>query len=68
MFHDSLCKEINDTILSKENVTTTKIWAPTLPEIQEKIEEIEKVNTIVIESLTRHLKDMDTNDLISLII
>ena len=62
-----MCKDINETILSKENVVTTKIWAPTLQEVQEKLNEIDKAEVIIIEPLTRHLKDMDTNDIISLI-
>ena len=67
LFHDSLCKDINETILSNENIDTNKIWAPTLPEVQEKLEEIDKTDVIVIEPLTRHLKDMEIDSLISLI-
>ena len=52
IFHDSLCKEIKDTIMVNENVTTIKTWAPYLKEIQQEVEEMEKVDTIVIESLT----------------
>ena len=40
LFHDSLCKEINET-MSRESVQTKKIWAPTLPAIQENINPID---------------------------
>ena len=50
IFHDSLCKNIKDTIMINENVKTTKTWAPTLNEIQDKVENMDNVDTIVIES------------------
>ena len=66
IFHDSLCKNIKDTIMINENVKTTKTWAPTLNEIQDKVENMDNVDTIVIESLTRHLRDMNTNEIVEL--
>ena len=65
LFHDSLCKHINNTILRNEGVTTTKIWAPTLKEIQEKADDMEHTDVIVIQALTREIsKDCDTEDVV----
>ena len=65
LFHDSLCKNINNTILRKEGVITTKVWAPTLEEIQEKAEDMEHADVIVIESLTREIsKDCDPEEVV----
>ena len=49
-----------------ENVTTIKTWAPYLKEIQQEVEGMEKVDTIVIESLTRHLNNMDPDAIVEL--
>ena len=67
IYHDSLCKNIKNTIMVNENVKTTKIWAPTLHEIQENVENMDKVDTIVIEALTRHLRDKDAEDIVELV-
>ena len=65
IFHDSLCKHINNTILRNEGVTTTKIWAPTLKEIQEKADDMEHTDVIVIQALTREIsEDCDTEDVV----
>ena len=65
IFHDSLCKHINNTILRNEGVTTTKIWAPTLKEIQEEADDMEHTDVIVIQALTREIsKDSDSEDVV----
>ena len=66
LFHDSLCKGIKDTIMVNEHVKTIKTWAPYLSDIQKEVEEIENVDTIVIESITRHLTDMDPDSIVQL--
>ena len=65
ILHDSLCKNINDSIMSKENVTVTKIWAPTLLDMENKIQEIENTDVIVIQALTRDLDQMVAEELTS---
>ena len=64
LFHDSLCKSINPTILSNEKVTMKKIWAPTLADVQKEITEISRSNVIVLEPLTRSLSTLSTEDII----
>ena len=53
LLDDSLCKEINDTILSREKIGTEKIWAPNLSQILSKLDTINEVEVIVIQALTR---------------
>ena len=67
LFHDSLCKHINNTILSREGVTTTKVWAPNLLHIQEKVENMQFTDAIVIQSLTREVnEDSNREDVLAL--
>ena len=63
IFHDSLCHKINDTMMRREDIEITKVWAPTLEETQNKIDEIEPTDRIVIQGLTRHVPDMSPEDL-----
>ena len=65
LFHDSLCKKINPTILSKEKVTTKKIWAPTLADIQKEITQTSKCDAVVIQSITRTLSNTSVEDIIN---
>ena len=51
--------------MSKDNVTVTKIWAPTLIDMESKIQEIENTDVIVIQALTRDLDQMDAEELTS---
>ena len=55
ILHDSLCNDVNDTILSKEDIATRKIWAPDLEAMLKATDEIEEADVIVIEALTRDL-------------
>ena len=59
ILHDSLCGKINDTILSRERVATKKVWAPDLVQMENKLDEIEKIEVIVIQALTRDLEGKD---------
>ena len=49
--------------MANENVKT---WAPRLTDIQKEVEELEHMDTIVIESLTRHLDDLDPDAIVKL--
>ena len=63
LLHDSLCGKINDTILSRENITMKKIWAPNLNEINKTLDEMDNTDTIVIQALTNDLRDKTINDM-----
>ena len=63
ILHDSLCGKINDTILSRENVTVKKVWAPNILEIKKKINEMEYVDALVIQSLTRDLEILSIEEM-----
>ena len=64
LLHDSLCKGINETILSREKITTEKIWAPTIDEMINKIESYEgNVDLIILQALTRDLGKLSLTDM-----
>ena len=63
ILHDSLCKEINNTILSREDVTTKKVWAPDLEAMLSAIETLEKTEVIVIQALTRDLLSKSVDEI-----
>ena len=50
----------------KEKVKIINTWASNLKEIQEKVQEIENVDTIVMESATRHLNELDPDEIVKL--
>ena len=51
IFHDSLCKNINESLMGREDVTVSQVWAPTLRDSQAKVGEVDKVDTIVIQGV-----------------
>ena len=63
IFHDSLCKNINETLMGREDVTVSKVWAPTLMDTQTKVDEVDNVETIVIQALTRDIGKMTAEEL-----
>ena len=63
IFHDSLCRKINETILSRENVISKKVWAPNLHQMSEKLDEIESTETIVIQALTRDVASKSVEEM-----
>ena len=67
LLHDSLCKEINDTILSREKIGTEKIWAPNLSQILSKLDTINEVEVIVIQALTRDATNMEFQEIVTMI-
>ena len=64
LFHDSICNNINTTMMNRENVTITKKWGPTLRDIQEQVVDINfcHADRIVLQCLTREVGDMSTED------
>ena len=64
ILHDSMCKDINDTILSKEQIITKKIWAPNLEEMNKILDDIRKTDVIVVQALTRDLAEKQVNEMI----
>ena len=66
IFHDSLCKNINESLMGREDVTVSKVWAPTLRDSQAKVGEVDKVDTIVIQGLTRDLDNISAEELSTL--
>ena len=47
IFHDSICKGINPTLLSREEVNTKMEFAYTLPQLEEKISKISGVPKVI---------------------
>ena len=67
LFHDSLCRTINNTMMSRENISMSKIWAPTMDAVQREVMGLEsEVDAIVIHSLTRKVGDVSPEDLTSI--
>ena len=63
LLHDSLCGKVNETILSRENISTKKVWAPNINDMNKKLDEIENVDVVVIQALTRNLSGTSINDI-----
>ena len=62
IFHDSLCRTITQNMMIRENVTIEKKWAPTLGEIIEQVGVMEPTDRIVVQSLTREVPTMSTDE------
>ena len=62
ILHDSLCKHVNDTILSRENVNVKKIWAPNIEKMEEALDNVNS-KVVVLEAFTRDLNKMDTDEM-----
>ena len=60
LFHDSLCKPINESIMSREKVDVKKVWAPTMAQTRTAVEQLEDTpDCIVVQGLTRHVEEKD---------
>ena len=46
LYHDSLCKHINNTIMAREKVDVEKVWAPTLTETMQQLDRMELLTLI----------------------
>lgn len=66
IFHDSLCRNVNESLMGREDVTVSKVWAPTLMDTQKKVDEVGKVDTIVVQALTRDLAEKSAEEMTSL--
>ena len=55
IFHDSLCRKINNTILSREMVDTKKVWAPDFRQMGEQLNKTQNTETIVLQAFTREI-------------
>ena len=50
--------------MSRENITTKKIWAPNLAEMEKSINNIEdNTDAVVIQALTRDLTGMEVDEM-----
>ena len=58
IFHDSLVNDINNSLMGRDDVNVTKVWAPTLDEIREEVAQIENADTIIVQALTRDLGNL----------
>ena len=67
LMHDSMCGKINNTLLSKEMVSVEKVWAPTLPDVLNTIENmVDNVDAIAIHSMTNDLKERNVDEITDL--
>ena len=56
-------------MLSKENVTVSKIWAPKLKDVQREVDILEEnVDVIAIHSMTNDLGDCSVDEIVNLVI
>ena len=63
ILHDSLCGKVNETILSREQIITKKIWAPNLKVMESKLDDIEDAGVIVVQALTRDTGNKGVDDI-----
>ena len=62
ILHDSLCRNVNDTLLSKEEISVKKIWAPDIERMEDVLDEVNS-KVIVLEAFTRDLDKMETEEM-----
>ena len=62
ILHDSLCKRVNNSLLSRENVRVKKVWAPDLVAMEDALDRVD-AKVVVIEALTRDLATMETGEM-----
>ena len=63
IFHDSLCGEINNTILSREMVDTKKVWAPDFRQMEEQLNKTQNTETIVLQAFTREITSKSVEEI-----
>ena len=60
LYHDSLCKHVNNTMMAREKVTMEKVWAPTLSDTRKQIEKLTySPACVVVQALTREVEKKD---------
>ena len=62
ILHDSMCKRVNPTLLSKEKIEVKKVWAPDMNKMEEALDRVNS-NVVVLESWTRDLERMEVADI-----
>ena len=53
ILHDSLVKKVNDTLLRREGIGVTKVWAPDFKRMEEEIDKMQPTETIVVQAFMR---------------
>ncbi len=62
ILHESMCRYVNNTLLSREKVNVKKVWAPDINKMEEALDDVSS-NVVVLEAWTRDLVRMDVNDM-----
>ena len=62
ILHDSLCRKVNNTLLSREKVQVRKVFSPDFDAMEETLDNTQS-KVIVLESLTRDLHRMNIDDI-----
>ena len=62
ILHDSLCKNINDTIMSREKVNVKKVWAPDMVHMDAALDEV-NAKVIVLQAWTRDVSKLSVEDM-----
>ena len=60
--HDSLCRHVNNTLLSREKVQVKKVWAPDMRQMDEALDQV-NAKVVVLESWTRDLSTMNVEEM-----
>ncbi len=62
ILHDSMCKNVNNTLLSREGISVNKVWAPDMEKMEEALDEVDS-KVVVLEAFTRDLGKMDIEEM-----
>ena len=62
ILHDSMCRSINDTLLSRENVKVAKLWAPDIEHMEEALDRVD-AKVVVLQAFTRDLDKMEVDEM-----
>ena len=62
ILHDSLCKNINDTIMSREKVNVKKVWAPDMVHMDAALDDVH-AKVIVLQAWTRDVSKLSVEDM-----
>ena len=54
IFHDSMCRNVNDSLLSREQIKVKKVWAPDIVSMEEALDTT-NAKVIVLAAFTRDL-------------
>ena len=63
ILHDSMCKRVNNTLLSREGVNVKKTWAPDMDAMEEALDNTNS-KVVVLQAFTRDLPNMSTDEMI----